>query len=219
MSVECPNLFVLPTHLQVAKCLHIVANYTDMESLFLLTLFHYQSNIKKIMSTINETIATLEFAQIGWVVPDIHIAAKFLTNALGIAGFPPPEHVRAQDLNMTYHDQVVAGEWLTTQTYNGGTFIELVQPLSGKSMFHDYLEKYPAGGTQHLAFRLPVSDFERIISELREQGYAVISEVDHPIARMAFFDTYQTLGIVTEIMGITPEGWNAIEQMKKSVMT
>lgn len=41
------------------------------------------------------------------------------------------------------------------------------------------------------------------------------SEVDLPIARMMFFDTYQTLGLATEIMGVTPEGWIAIEQMKK----
>ncbi|MBC9909762.1 VOC family protein [Chitinophaga varians] len=167
------------------------------------------------MKQIN-TLAGLELAQIGWVVPDIHAAAAFLTTTLGIAGFPPPEQVRAQDLDMTYYGQVVPGDWLTTQTYNGGTFIELVQPLSGQSMFHDYLNQYPAGGTQHLAFRLPVSGFEQITRELREQGYEVISEVDHPIARMAFFDTYRTLGVVTEIMGITPAGWKAIEQMEKA---
>jgi hypothetical protein len=168
------------------------------------------------MNSVNNTIAGLELAQIGWVVPDIHAAVKFLANALGIAGFPQPEHFRAQDLGMTYYGQVVAGEWLTTQTYNGSTFIELIQPVSGQSIFNDYLAKYPAGGTQHLAFRLPVSDFERVTSVLREQGYSIISEVDHPIARMAFFDTYQTLGVVTEIMGITPEGWIAIEQMEKA---
>jgi len=167
------------------------------------------------MSNMNNTIAGLELAQIGWVVPDIHAAVKFLSGALGIAGFPQPEHVRAQDLAMSYKGKVVDAEWLTTQTYNGGTFIELVQPLAGQSMFHDYLAKYPAGGTQHLAFRLPISDFERITNKLREQGYAVISEVDHPIARMAFFDTYQTLGVATEIMGITPEGWKIIKQMEK----
>ena len=167
------------------------------------------------MSTINKTIAQLEFAQIGWVVPDIHASIKFLSATLGIAGFPEPEHVRAQDLNMSYKGSVVEAEWLTSQTYNNGTFIELVQPLSGQSMFHDYLAQYPSGGTQHLAFRLPVSDFERVISELSDQGYPIISEVDHPIARMKFFDTYQTLGVATEIMGITPEGWNAIRQMQK----
>jgi methylmalonyl-CoA/ethylmalonyl-CoA epimerase len=168
------------------------------------------------MNSNNNAIAGLELAQIGWVVPDIHAAVKFLANALGIAGFPQPEHIRAQDLGMTYYGQVVAGEWLTTQTYNGSTFIELIQPISGQSMFHDYLAQYPAGGTQHIAFRLPVSDFNRVTSDLREQGYAIISEVNHPIARMAFFDTYQTLGVATEIMGITPEGWIAIEQMQKT---
>ena len=168
------------------------------------------------MSNINNTLAKLEFAQIGWVVPDIHAAVKFLSKGLGIAGFPPPEHVRAQDLDMTYYGKVVAGDWLTTQTYNGGTFIELIQPISGQSMFHDYLAKYPAGGTQHLAFRLPVSGFEQVTSDLHEQGYVTVGTVDHPIARMAFFDTYQTLGVATEIMGITPEGWNAIKQMEKA---
>lgn len=167
------------------------------------------------MNSINNTIEGLELAQIGWVVPDINAAVKFLTGALGIAGFPQPERFRAQDLGMTYYGHVVAGEWLTTQTYNGGTFIELVQPLSGQSMFHDYLAKYPAGGTQHLAFRTPVSNFDRTTGELRGQGHEIISEVDHPIARMVFFDTYQALGVATEIMGITPEGWTAIEQMKR----
>ena len=168
------------------------------------------------MHNINNTIDGLELAQIGWVVPDIHAAVKFLANALGIAGFPEPERFQAQDLGITYYGKVVAGEWLTTQTSNGNTFVELIQPVSGQSMFHDYLARYAAGGTQHFAFRLPVRDFNRITGDLREQGYAVISEVDHPIARMAFFDTYQTLGVATEIMGISPEGWIGIEQMQKS---
>jgi methylmalonyl-CoA/ethylmalonyl-CoA epimerase len=168
------------------------------------------------MSNINNTIADLELAQIGWVVPDIRVAVKFLAGVLGVAGFPEPVHVRAQDLAMTYYGEVVPAEWLTTQTFNGGTFIELVQPLTGQSMFLDYLARYPQGGTQHMAFRLPVEGFERVTNELREQGYAVMSEVDHPIARMMFFDTYQALGVATEIMGITPEGWKAIKQMEQS---
>jgi len=94
---------------------------------------------------------------------------------------------------------------------------------AGQSMFHDYLATPTtgaAGGIQHNAFRLPVDGFEQVTDNLREQGYGVISEVDHPIARPdsyreAFFDTYKTLGVVTEIMGITPEGWKAIEQMQK----
>ena len=167
------------------------------------------------MNNINNKIAGLELAQICWVVPNINVAVKFLTTTLAIEGFPQSERMSAQKLGMTYFGKIVAGEWLTTQSYNGGTFIEIVQPVFGQSMFHDYLTKYPAGGIQHLAFRLPVSDFDRVTNDLRKD-YEVISEVDHPIARMTFFDTYQTLGFATEIMGITPEGWIAIEQMQKA---
>lgn len=197
----------------VAKCPDIAAISPHAGSSLEVTSYCRK---KANMSNINKTIEELEFAQVGWVVPDIHAAVKFLSKALGIPGFPEPQHVRAQDLDMSYRGKVVDAEWLTTQTFNGGTFIELVQPISGQSMFHDYLAKYPAGGTQHLAFRLPVSGFERVKAELSEEGYELISAVDHPIARMAFFDTYRTLGVVTEIMGITPDGWKAIEQMMQA---
>jgi hypothetical protein len=107
----------------------------------------------------NNTISGLEFAQIGWVVPDIHAAVNFLVNTLGVAGFPPPEYIRAQDLGMTYYGQVVAGDWLTTQTYNGSIFIELIQPLSGQSMFHDYLTVIPpvAHSTMPFGCQLAIS--------------------------------------------------------------
>jgi len=166
------------------------------------------------MEAISNTIAGLELAQICWVVPDINAAVKFFGKTMGLVDFPRPEAVRAQDLGLTNYGQVVPAEWLTSQAYNG-VFIELVQPVSGQSMFQDYLDRYPSGGVQHVAYRLPVAGFEGVVADLRGQGYAVITEVDHPIARMTFFDTYKELGVVTEIMGITPEGWAAIGQMEK----
>jgi len=44
------------------------------------------------MNSISNTIVGLELAQIGWVVPDINAAVKFLAGALGVAGFPQPPH-------------------------------------------------------------------------------------------------------------------------------
>lgn len=166
------------------------------------------------MNDISNVIKQLAFAQIGWVVPDIHASVKFFSTSLGIK-FPEPQHSRAQDLDVSYHGKIVEAEWLTTQTYNGGAYIELIQPLSGNSIFHDYIEKYPNGGVQHLAYRLPVAGFERVKNQISQQGYAIVSNVDHPIARMVFFDTYQTLGVATEIMGITPEGWKILGEWEK----
>jgi hypothetical protein len=164
------------------------------------------------MSKLNETLAQLEFAQIGWVVPDIHSTGKFLENSLRVK-FPQPHRYSAEELNIKYFGKVVPSDGLTTQTYSGGSFIELIQPLSGQSVFHDYLLQNPTGGVQHLAFRLPVSGFERVVNDLIQQGYSIIGEVDHPIARMKFFDTYKIMGVATEVMGITPEGYEALGKM------
>lgn len=168
--------------------------------------------------SLHTTLSTLQFAQIGWVVPDINVTIKFLEKALGI-NFPKPERYSAEELNIKYYGKVVPSDGLTTQTYNGNAFIELIQPISGKSLFHDYLAKYPAGGVQHLAFRLPVSGFDQVINDITKQGYPVIGEVDHAIARMKFFDTYTATGVATEIMGITPDGWKALEQMENGAKT
>jgi hypothetical protein len=165
------------------------------------------------MNKINDTLAMLEFAQIGWVVPDIIATVTFLEKSLGVS-FPQPYRYSAEELNIKYYGKVVPSDGLTTQTYSGGSFIELIQPLSGQSVFHDYLAKNPAGGVQHLAFRLPVNGFEQVVNDVIQQGYSLIGEVDHPIARMKFFDTYKIMGVAIEIMGITSEGEKAIEKMK-----
>lgn len=164
--------------------------------------------------SINNILSKTEFAQIGWVVPDIRASVEFLSKTLGIQGFPEPQHRNAHDANVKYHGKIVHAEWYVSQTYHGGTFIELIQPLSGQSIFQDYLTKYPAGGVQHMAFRLPVSGLSSLVDAIRSEGYEQIGECVHPIAHMIFFDTYKTLGVATEIMGITPEGWEAIEKMK-----
>lgn len=166
------------------------------------------------MSKLTDTLGKLELAQIGWVVPDIHAALKFLQKTLRI-DFPKPERYDGEQLNIKYYGYVVPGDGLMSQAYNGSAFIELIQPLSGKSLFHDYLKQHPAGGVQHLAFRLPVSGFDQVVQEITSQGYPVIGEVDHAIARMKFFDTYKDTGVATEIMGITDDGWKILEQMEK----
>lgn len=164
------------------------------------------------MGNIDGTLGKLEFAQIGWVVPNIETTINFLEKSLGVT-FPQPYRYSAEELKIKYYGKVVPGDGLTTQTYSGGSFIELIQPLSGQSVFHDYLTKNPSGGVQHLAFRLPASGFEKIVNDLIQQGYRLMGEVDHPIARMKFFDTYDTMGVATEIMGITPEGKIALDKI------
>lgn len=165
-------------------------------------------------STITKVFPDLHLAQIAWVVKDIEATLKFFTETLGIRNFSKIQTIRVKEYDATYYDQRSDAESLVAMAYSGGTFIELIQPISGNSVFQDYLDKNPAGGLQHIAYRLPVEQLDKIISEYEKKGFPVISSFDTPIAKIVFFDTSKEMGVMTEIMGITKEGEEVIEKMK-----
>ena len=90
----------------------------------------------------------------------------------------------------------------------------MIQPLSGRSIFKDYIDLNPGGGIHHIAYTIPVANLDNAISEMANMGRQVITSVNHPIARIVFFDTTKELGVFTEVMGITEEGAKAVEKMK-----
>lgn len=156
----------------------------------------------------------LNFIQIAWVVKDIEVAKKFFQDTMGITNFSNVDTIRAKDFQATYYGEPSNGESLVSIAYSGGTFIEIIQPTTGKSIFHDFLEKNPAGGIQHVAYTLPVAKLDKVISEFAEKGYPIITSFNHPIAKIVFFDTRKETGIMTEIMGITEAGTEQVEKMK-----
>jgi methylmalonyl-CoA/ethylmalonyl-CoA epimerase len=156
----------------------------------------------------------LEFAQIAWVVKDIHATEKFFNDTMGITTFSKVATSRATDYKGTYYGEPSMAENLFSQAYSGGIFIELIQPLSGNSVFKDYLDKNPAGGVQHFAYRIPIAKLNKVIAAFEEKGFPVVSRFDTSIADIVFFDTCKEIGVMTEIMGITKEGESAIQQMK-----
>jgi methylmalonyl-CoA/ethylmalonyl-CoA epimerase len=156
----------------------------------------------------------LNLAQIAWVVKDITVAKSFFQDVMGITNFSNIVTIRVKEFDATYYGNPSDAESLVSQAYSGGTFIELIQPLSGPSVFQDYIDKNPAGGVQHVAYRIPFADLDKVISEFADKGFPVISSFDTPIAKIVFFDTYKEIGVMTEIMGITKEGEEAIQKMK-----
>ena len=166
-----------------------------------------------------DTIATktsfdLQFTQIAWVVKDINAAEIFFREAMGISNFSEAEIIRLAEFEGTHYVEPSDAESLVAMAYTGETFVELIQPLSGKSIFQDYLDKNPAGGVHHIAYSIPVAKLDKIISEMAQKGFQVITSINHPIARIVFFDTSKDIGVFTEIMGITEEGERAVQMMK-----
>jgi hypothetical protein len=119
------------------------------------------------MDTImTKTSMDLNFAQIAWVVKDITATERFFKDTMGISNFSKVETIRAKDFEATYYGKPSDGESLVSLAYSGGAFIELIQPISGNSIFQDYLDKNPAGGIQHVAYSIPVTKLDKVIIRL-----------------------------------------------------
>ena len=165
-------------------------------------------------TTATNTSLDLQFTQIAWVVKDISAAEKMFRETMGISNFSEAEIIRLAEFEGTHYGEASDAESLVAMAYTGETFFELIQPLSGHSIFQDYLDKNPSGGVHHLAYSIPVAKLDKIISKMTQKGFQVITSVNHPIARIVFFDTSKDIGVFTEIMGITKEGEMAVRMMK-----
>ena len=164
--------------------------------------------------TNKENSPKLTPAQIAWVVKDVEKAKIFFKEMFGVTNFSPTGTTRLQDYDGTYYGQPADAENLVTMTYSGGTFIEIIQPISGKSIFKDYIDHNPTGGVQHIAYSTPFANLDNVVSEFKDKGFKIISSFDTPIAKIVFFDTREEIGVFTEIMGITEEGEKAVQEMK-----
>jgi methylmalonyl-CoA/ethylmalonyl-CoA epimerase len=161
-----------------------------------------------------KTSSAAELTQVAWVVKDIAIAENLFKNLIGVSNFGSPVTIHAQEFEGTYYGKPSEAEWLVSIVYSGGSFIELIQPLSGQSIFQDYLEKNPGGGVQHIAYTMPFAELDGAISELTEKGYPVITSLIMPVAKIVFVDTYKDFGVVTELMGLTEAGLAFVEKLK-----
>lgn len=156
----------------------------------------------------------LNFAQIAWVVKDIATAKTFFQDMLGVSNFSETVTTRLEDYDGTYYGEPSNAENLVAMAYSGGIFIELIQPISGTSIFKDSIDNNPAGGVQHIAYSTSIANLDKVVSDFENKGLSVISSFDTPIAKIMFFDTRKEIGVFTEIMGITKEGEKVVQKMK-----
>lgn len=81
-----------------------------------------------------------KFCQIAWVVKNIEAAEKYFIETMGVEKFLRMENLSAKDTEGTYLGR--PGDWVCNLyiAYAGDTQIELIQPVSGESMFNESLK-------------------------------------------------------------------------------
>jgi 4-hydroxyphenylpyruvate dioxygenase-like putative hemolysin len=166
-------------------------------------------------NTDKKASSKLNFTQIAWVVEDVETAKTFFRDMLGVSNFSETVTTRLKEYDGTYYGDPSNAENLVSMAYSGGIFIELIQPISGTSIFKDYIDNNPTGGVQHIAYSTSITNLDKVISDFENKGFSVISSFDTPIAKIVFFDTRKEIGVLTEIMGITEEGEKAVQKMKR----
>ena len=154
------------------------------------------------------------FSQVAWVVPDIEAAERFFLEVIGVPSFVKMENLEAQDLEGTYYGQPADFEFHLYMAYSGDSMLELIQPVSGRSLFSDFLDRHGHGGVQHVAYAVPESEFDPAVTRMKNEQYDVVQSLHLPVAHVAYFDTRPVIGVATEIIGVTEEGVQFIEQLK-----
>lgn len=142
-----------------------------------------------------------KFAHVSMVVKDMDKAIKVL-ESLGVGPFPPflggpgmpftGKTVRGKPSDYDMDLRLARGDM-------GGIGFELIQPLKGRSIYDEFLEK-KGEGFHHLAYM--VEDIDAEIADMEKRGFKVIQTGAMPNTRWAYLDTDKLGGMVIELCQI-----------------
>jgi methylmalonyl-CoA/ethylmalonyl-CoA epimerase len=164
-------------------------------------------------STMTRPVIAPAFCQVAWVVRDLAAAEKFFIETMGISRFMAMDNLAARDTEGTYRGQ--PGDWVCHLhiAYAGDTQIELIQPVSGSSIFQESLDRH-GDAVQHVAYWLDDADYDAAAAHLEASGHPLIQSFRLPILRVGYFDTRDAIGVVTEIVGASEAGHDLRRQLK-----
>jgi catechol 2,3-dioxygenase-like lactoylglutathione lyase family enzyme len=148
------------------------------------------------------TDARLSFLdKIAFVVADLDATVERYYRTFGIAGWVFHTYGAPLLSSMTYHGRPADYSMRLALSYFGPNRVELIQPLKGPSVYHDFVEKH-GYGVQH--FGIVVEDMAAALAEARRAGIAVLMEgagfgLDGD-GHFAYLDTEGGFGVTYELI-------------------
>jgi methylmalonyl-CoA/ethylmalonyl-CoA epimerase len=167
------------------------------------------------MATTNSPYAYIAAGhhQIAFVVNNIEAAEQFFTEKLGV-----PRFFRFTDVLV--HEPLHRGgpgdfHMHLSLGYAGDSQIELIEHLSGRSIYKEFLDKH-GQGLHHLGFIVP--DYQKAVDDFAANGFPVIQSGrigDNPGVRFAYFDTEAAIGSIMEIFQLDDNTRRLFERIKR----
>ncbi|MBI2502987.1 MAG: VOC family protein [Candidatus Latescibacteria bacterium] len=153
------------------------------------------------------------FFQVAWVVRDIATAERFFIDTTGIKKFFHFENMRAADVEGTYRGK--PGDWVCHLyfAYAGDTQIELIQHVSGTSIFNEFLNQH-GDAVQHVGYCVDDADWDAAAHRLESAGYPLVQGLRTQLGRAGYFDTRRAVGVATEIVSVNEAGREFFRNLK-----
>ena len=138
--------------------------------------------------------------QFGYVVPNLDAALAHFNNRLGAPRF------------MVLREIVVQNGWFRGSTapinhsmafgYIGDVQFEIIQNISGKSTYSEFLDRVPQGGIHHLGYS--VEDYDAATADLEARGYKLVQRGTFGDTKFGYYESDDDFGPLTEIIYLDP---------------
>ena len=147
------------------------------------------------------TILNKGVGQLGFVVQDLNATMQLYYNHFGIGDWKIYTYARPLLKFAYYHGEPIDYVSRIGLSYLGPTRIELIQNISGKTIYSDFIERH-GYGLQHLG--IYVEDMEEALKNVRQADFEVEMEgggqgLDGD-GRFCYLNTESTCGICYELI-------------------
>jgi hypothetical protein len=119
------------------------------------------------------TIASGPVTQICWVTEDIGATEEYLSTNFEIGAWTRLPDIRFDPANCLLHGVPADFTVHVSLAYAGEMQLEIIQPVSGDSIYAEFLTRSPAG-LHHLCFE--VDDMDVALATAAERGVAVAQQ-------------------------------------------
>ena len=79
---------------------------------------------------------------------------------------------------------------------------EIIQNISGKSTYSEFLDRVPEGGIHHLGYA--VDDYDAATKDLEARGYKLVQRGTFGDTRFGYYESDDDFGTLTEIIYLDP---------------
>jgi len=133
------------------------------------------------------SVCTGPITQVAWVVTDLDAAEAHLTAVRGTSRWTRLPGIRFGPDTCTYRGAPADFTCDISLGYAGDVQLELISPVTGASIYTEFLER-AGGGLHHLCFE--VDDVEESLRTAAAQGIACVQRGDmaHGAIRFAYLD-------------------------------